>query len=72
VRQGRQRHDRPAAITHDVYDVSGAGDTVAAVLALALAAKVDIWQACLLANMAGGIVVGKMARRPRLARRFSA
>ena len=50
----------PAAITHDVYDVSGAGDTVAAVLALALAAKVDIWQACLLANMAGGIVVGKM------------
>ncbi|NLF40477.1 D-glycero-beta-D-manno-heptose-7-phosphate kinase [bacterium] len=51
---------RPAACTHDVYDVSGAGDTVAAMLASALAAGVDLWTACQLANAAGGIVVGKM------------
>jgi D-beta-D-heptose 7-phosphate kinase/D-beta-D-heptose 1-phosphate adenosyltransferase len=51
---------RPVAVTHDVYDVSGAGDTVCAVLAVALAAGTDMWEACELANAAGGIVVGKM------------
>jgi D-beta-D-heptose 7-phosphate kinase/D-beta-D-heptose 1-phosphate adenosyltransferase len=50
----------PAARTHNVYDVSGAGDTVAAVLAAALSAGVELWTACLLANAAGSIVVGKM------------
>jgi D-beta-D-heptose 7-phosphate kinase/D-beta-D-heptose 1-phosphate adenosyltransferase len=51
---------QPAAITHDVYDVSGAGDTVCAVLGAALAAGTELWDACRLANIAGGIVVGKM------------
>ncbi len=51
---------RPAARSYDVYDVSGAGDTVSAVLAGALAAGVDLWTACEMANAAGGIVVGKM------------
>ena len=50
----------PAARTHDIYDVSGAGDTVVAVLAAALASDIDIWKACQLANIAGAIVVGKM------------
>lgn len=49
-----------AAATHDVFDVSGAGDTVAAVIAAACAAGSDLWHACHIANVAGGIVVGKM------------
>ncbi len=51
---------QPVAKTCDVFDVSGAGDTVVSVLACALAADVDLWTACSLANIAGGIVVGKM------------
>ncbi len=44
----------------EVFDVSGAGDTVIAVLAAALAAGADIKDAAALANKAGGIVVGKL------------
>ncbi len=43
----------------EVYDVSGAGDTVAAALALSLAAGADLNYAAVLANHAAGIVVGK-------------
>ncbi len=50
----------PVAKTHNVYDVSGAGDTVVATLAAALAKKVDAWDACKIANAAAAIVVGKM------------
>ncbi len=42
-----------------VFDVSGAGDTVVATLSLGLAAGGDVVQACTLANMAAGLVVGK-------------
>jgi len=49
-----------AAKSHNVYDVSGAGDTVCAVLSAALAGGAPLWPASQLANMAGGIVVGKM------------
>lgn len=42
-----------------VFDVSGAGDTVIATLALALAVGADVIDAARLANMAAGIVVGK-------------
>lgn len=44
----------------EVYDVTGAGDTVVAVLALVLAAGGSIRASAHLANMAAGIVVGKM------------
>jgi D-beta-D-heptose 7-phosphate kinase / D-beta-D-heptose 1-phosphate adenosyltransferase len=44
----------------DVFDVSGAGDTVVATLAAALAADVPLFEAARLANIAGGIVVGKV------------
>lgn len=44
----------------EVYDVTGAGDTVIATLALAVAAKADYPQASALANIAAGIVVGKL------------
>jgi len=43
----------------EVYDVSGAGDTVVATLALALATGADLKYAAVLANHAAGIVVGK-------------
>jgi len=44
----------------EVFDVTGAGDTVIATLGSALAAKQDLAQACRLANLAAGIVVGKI------------
>jgi rfaE bifunctional protein kinase chain/domain len=44
----------------EVYDVTGAGDTVIGVLALGLAAKASMKEATCLANQAAGIVVGKV------------
>ncbi len=44
----------------EVFDVSGAGDTVAAVLGAALAAGIELIDAAHLANLAAGIVVGKL------------
>ncbi len=49
-----------SATAREVYDVSGAGDTVVAGLAAALAAGFPLQDACLLANAAAGIVVGKI------------
>ena len=47
-------------VAQEVYDVSGAGDTVIATLALMLANDIEIENAVLLANIAAGIVVGKV------------
>ena len=44
----------------EVYDVSGAGDTVIAVLGLGIAAGLPLKEAVALANTAAGIVVGKV------------
>jgi len=44
----------------EVFDVTGAGDTVISVLAASLAAKKTLAQATTLANIAAGIVVGKI------------
>ena len=44
----------------EVYDVSGAGDTVIAVLGLGIAAGLSFKEAVALANTAAGIVVGKV------------
>ena len=49
----------PAA-AREVFDVSGAGDTVAALAAAALAAGLSLEDAARLANVAAGIVVGKL------------
>jgi rfaE bifunctional protein kinase chain/domain len=54
------------AQAREVYDVSGAGDTVVAVLAAMLAAGRPIDEAVRLANRAGGIVVGKLGTAPVL------
>ncbi|MCK4738563.1 MAG: D-glycero-beta-D-manno-heptose-7-phosphate kinase [Deltaproteobacteria bacterium] len=47
-------------VAREVYDVSGAGDTVMGVLALSLASGASYKEAAVLANLAAGIVVGKV------------
>ncbi len=49
-----------AAQAREVFDVSGAGDTVIAVLGVMLALGMPIFDAVAMANRAGGIVVGKL------------
>ena len=49
---------------HEVYDVSGAGDTVVATLALAISSGASISNAANLANYAAGIKVGKSGTQP--------
>jgi D-beta-D-heptose 7-phosphate kinase/D-beta-D-heptose 1-phosphate adenosyltransferase len=48
------------AEAREVFDVSGAGDTVVATLAAAMAVQVPVFEAARLANIAAGIVVGKV------------
>jgi rfaE bifunctional protein kinase chain/domain len=48
------------AQAREVYDVSGAGDTVIGILALMLASGATMKDAVAMANRAGGIVVGKL------------
>jgi D-beta-D-heptose 7-phosphate kinase/D-beta-D-heptose 1-phosphate adenosyltransferase len=52
-------HSLPAQ-AKDVFDVTGAGDTVIAVMALGVAIGETLHDAMYLANLAGGIVVGKL------------
>ncbi|MBJ7380460.1 MAG: D-glycero-beta-D-manno-heptose-7-phosphate kinase [Polynucleobacter sp.] len=52
--------DHVRAQAREVFDVSGAGDTVIATMAVAMAAKWPLERAMALANRAGGIVVGKL------------
>src|SRR5206468_12584541 len=47
------------AVAREVSDVTGAGDTVVATLALALASGATLAEAAVLANHAAGVVVGK-------------
>lgn len=59
LRHGHEEFHLPTQ-AKEVYDVTGAGDTVIATLALAIAAKAEFTQASALANIAAGIVVGKL------------
>jgi len=52
------------AVARQVFDVSGAGDTVIAVLALCVASGLPLEPSVQLANMAAGIVVGKVGTVP--------
>jgi D-beta-D-heptose 7-phosphate kinase/D-beta-D-heptose 1-phosphate adenosyltransferase len=58
-RDGRTRHTAFPAEAREVFDVTGAGDTVIGVLALSMAAGASFREAAYLANHAAGIVVGK-------------
>ena len=48
------------AMGKEVYDVTGAGDTVIGIFALSMAAGASFKEAAYLANKAAGIVVGKV------------
>jgi D-beta-D-heptose 7-phosphate kinase/D-beta-D-heptose 1-phosphate adenosyltransferase len=53
-----------AAAARDVFDVTGAGDTVIATLAVSLAAGNDLASSAHLANAAAGVVVGHVGTTP--------
>ena len=57
-RAGRKIHIKTEA--REVFDVTGAGDTVIATLAVMLAAGADLEAAVRIANRAAGVVVGKL------------
>lgn len=59
LRSGGGTSFRIPTVAREVFDVSGAGDTVTACLAVALAAGATIEEAAILANVAAGIEVGK-------------
>ena len=59
LRPGLEELHMPAR-AREVFDVTGAGDTVIAVLAAAVAAGAGLAQGAALANIAAGIVVGKL------------
>ncbi|MFQ5839830.1 MAG: D-glycero-beta-D-manno-heptose-7-phosphate kinase [Candidatus Methylomirabilales bacterium] len=58
--------ERGGRVTHipvvakEVYDVTGAGDTVIGTLTLALAAGASLYEGAVIANRAAGVVVGKV------------
>ena len=54
------------SIAKEVYDVSGAGDTMIATLAACVGAKIPVKDAVRISNVAAGIVVGKRGTQPIL------
>jgi rfaE bifunctional protein kinase chain/domain len=59
ARVGHAGADHPSH-GRQVFDVTGAGDTVLSVLALAVAARIPMREAAVLANAGAGVVVGKL------------
>jgi bifunctional ADP-heptose synthase (sugar kinase/adenylyltransferase) len=70
----RDRSHHLPTFAREVFDVSGAGDTVIGTLALAIAAGATMEEAAILANHAAGLVVGKVGTatvtRPELLEDF--
>lgn len=58
------RHIRILTTAREVFDVSGAGDTVVATMGTAMSSGLDIEYSARLANVAAGIVVGKSGTTP--------
>ena len=54
------RHLPLPTVAREVFDVSGAGDTVLALMGVGLAAGLEVEQAAQIANLGAGIVVGKL------------
>jgi D-beta-D-heptose 7-phosphate kinase/D-beta-D-heptose 1-phosphate adenosyltransferase len=52
------------ALSREVYDVTGAGDTVISAVSLGLAAGISIQKSAALANVAAGVVVGEVGTVP--------
>jgi D-beta-D-heptose 7-phosphate kinase / D-beta-D-heptose 1-phosphate adenosyltransferase len=59
-RRGEEAWHEPAALVRPVCDVTGAGDIVVSMVVLGLACGASLVQAMRLANLAAGIVVGKL------------
>jgi D-beta-D-heptose 7-phosphate kinase/D-beta-D-heptose 1-phosphate adenosyltransferase len=59
VTKKRERIDIPT-VAKEVFDVTGAGDTVVALLSLGLANGLNLLESATIANHAAGIVVGKL------------
>ncbi len=57
---GKPTEHHIAARAREVFDVTGAGDTVIGTLAVMLASGAPVTKAVEMANRAGGIVVGKL------------
>ena len=60
---GGQRFELPT-FARQVFDVTGAGDTVIAALALGWVAGFTLQESCVLGNLAAGVVVGKVGCVP--------
>ncbi len=58
--QAGKKTQHLATTAREVFDVTGAGDAVVAMMALALASGADLSLAARLANLAGGVAVGKL------------
>lgn len=63
IERGKRLVTIPAA-NREVYDVTGAGDTVIAWLTAAMAADATMREAAVLSNMAAGVAVGKVGTTP--------
>jgi D-beta-D-heptose 7-phosphate kinase/D-beta-D-heptose 1-phosphate adenosyltransferase len=57
---GLKREQAIPSRSRAVFDVTGAGDTVVAVLAACIGAGIDLYDAAELANVAAGVVVAKL------------
>ncbi len=57
--RGHQPHHLPTC-AQEVFDVTGAGDTVVATLGVAMGAGLGLYEAVMLSNIAAGIVVSKL------------
>ena len=55
-----QGHLHVSAVAREVFDVTGAGDTVIAAMAALVGCGLSLRQAMPLANWVGGVVVGKL------------
>jgi D-beta-D-heptose 7-phosphate kinase/D-beta-D-heptose 1-phosphate adenosyltransferase len=64
LEEGSRAVERIPSRAREVYDVSGAGDTVTAALAVAFAAGATPSEAALLANFAAGLSVARLGARP--------
>jgi rfaE bifunctional protein kinase chain/domain len=62
--QTTSRQSMVPTFARDVFDVTGAGDTVIAAISLALASNISLQESCVLANYAAGYVVGQVGCVP--------
>jgi D-beta-D-heptose 7-phosphate kinase/D-beta-D-heptose 1-phosphate adenosyltransferase len=58
--EGHSRVTHIPTVAQEVFDVTGAGDTVISTLTLGLVAGLSMLESAVLANIAAGLVVGKL------------